>query len=192
MFKLLTRPTIPALLLALTAFGWTADNEAVSSAGLEAELQPELGCAPPHSCEMVAPGYLMHWVSKTRTGNLFLVLRTDCNAANQCGAWFVERTARGVGMRLNVDGRFRVLNSASSIPDVETWREVSENEVVYTRYSWMAGTFVKSDSRTVYRVDGEECGTALECYQAARQAYETRKADKALNIWEKVHKVSWI
>jgi hypothetical protein len=132
----------------------------------------------------------MHWVSRTRAGNLFLVVRSDCGI--DCGAWFVERTARGVGMRLNVDGRFRVVSSKNAIPDVETWKEVSDSETVYTRYIWVAGTFVQADSRTVYRVDGVECGTAQECYQAARAAYENRRADKALDIWEKVHKVSWI
>lgn len=190
MLRLLARPLVPALLLGLTAFGWTADNEAVSTAGLDSELRPELGCGLPESCELALPGFSMHWVSKTRSGNLFLVVRSDCSG--DCGAWFVERTARGVGMRLNVDGRFRVLSSKSSIPDVETWKAVSDSEIVYTRYSWVAGTFVKTDTRTVYQVDGVECGTALQCYETARRAYEERMTDKALNIWEKVHKVSWI
>lgn len=191
MLRLLIRPMVPALMLGLTAFGWTVENEAVSTTGLDAELRPELGCTLPEGCEAALPGFSMHWVSKTRTGNLFLVVRSDCNAGD-CGAWFVERTARGVGMRLNVDGRFRVLNSKGAIPDVETWQDVSDSEVVYTRYRWVAGTFVKADSRTVYRVDGVECGTALQCYETARQAYERHMTDKALNIWEKVHKVSWI
>jgi hypothetical protein len=189
MLKLMTKPIV--LMLGLTAFGWTADNEAVSTTGLDAELKPEIGCALPESCEAALPGLSMHWVSKTRAGNLFLVVRSECGPGG-CGAWFVERTTRGVGMRLNVDGRFRVLNSKSSIPDVETWKEVSDSEVVYTRYSWVADTFVKSDSRTVYRVDGVECGTALQCYETARDAYQNRMTNKALNIWEKVHKVSWI
>lgn len=189
MLKQMTKPMV--LVFGLTAFGWTVDNEAVSTAGLDAELKPEIGCALPESCEAALPGFSMHWVSKTRAGNLFLVVRSDCGSSG-CGAWFVERTSRGVGMRLNIDGRFRVLTSKSSIPDVETWKEVSDSEVVYTRYSWVAGTFVKADSRTAYRVDGVECGTALECYETARLAYKNRMTDKALNIWEKVHKVSWI
>lgn len=191
MFKLLTRPIVPALMMGLTAFGWTAGNEAVSTAGLDAEFRPETGCAQPENCEAALAGFAMHWVSRTRTGNLFLVVRSDCGA-DDCGAWFVERTARGVGMRLNVDGRFRVLSSKTTVPDVETRKEVSDSEVVYTRYRWVAGTYVQADSRTVYRVDGIECGTALQCYETARAAYESHKADKALNIWEKVHKVSWI
>lgn len=191
MLKLLTRPMVPALILGLTAFGWTAANETVSTAGLDAELRSEPGCTPADSCDATLAGFSMHWVSRTRTGNLFLVVRSDCSVRD-CGAWFVERTARGVGMRLNVDGRFRVLSTQGTIPDVETWKEVSDSEVVYTRYRWVAGTYVQADSRTVYRVDGVECGTALQCYETARAAYENRRADKALNIWEKVHKVSWI
>ncbi len=191
MFKLLMRPMVLALMLGLTAFGWTADQEVAGTAGLDAEFRSEPACAQSENCEATLAGFSMHWVSRTRFGNLFLVVRSDCGAGD-CGAWFVERTARGVGMRLNVGGRFRVLSSKGAIPDVETWKEVSDSEVVYTRYTWVAGTFVQADSRTVYRVDGVECGTALQCYETARAAYENRRTDKALHIWEKVHKVSWI
>jgi hypothetical protein len=191
MLKLLTRPMVPALMLGLVTFGWTADGEVVSTAGLDAELKSAPDCVQSENCDASLAGFSMHWVSRTRSGNLFLVVRSDCGTAD-CGAWFVERTARGVGMRLNVDGRFRVLSSKGAIPDVETWKEVSDSETVYTRYIWVAGTFVQADSRTVYRVDGVECGTALQCYQTAREAHENRRTDKALHIWEKVHKVSWI
>lgn len=191
MLRLLTKPMIPALVLGLTAFGWTASDEPVSTAGLDAELQAEPGCASAAACDTAFAGFSMRWVSRTRAGNLFLVVRSDCGVTD-CGAWFVERTARGVGMRLNVDGRFRVVSGPGAIPDVETWKELSDSEVEYTRYSWVAGTYVRADSRTVYRVDGVECGTALQCYETARAAYQHDKAEKALNIWEKVHKVSWI
>lgn len=187
------RPALIAGLFALLALGWTSPNEAIRTAAPDSDLQPrEDECTPPDRCSMVAGGYLTHWVSRTGAGNLFLVMQTDCSDLARCNAWFVERTPKGVGMRLNLEGQFRVLNSGKPIPDVQTWREVSDSETVYTRYSWVAGAFLKVETRTVYRVNGVECGTALECYQAAVDAHQKRMTDKALRIWETVHKLSFI
>ena len=52
--------------------------------------------------------------------------------------------------------------------------------------------YIKAETRTAYRVDGVECGSALECYQTANKAHAERNTGRALKIWEKVHKVSWI
>ncbi len=193
MKQILPQPFLVAVLTAAVALGWTGNNEAVSLPPVESELVSSAGdCASTERCPTVAGNMLTHWISRTNSGNLFLVMQTDCQAPERCASWFVERTARGVATRLNIEGQFRVLNSNKPIPDVQTWRALSDSETEYTRYTWTASAYVKTETRTAYRVDGVECGTALECYQAAGKAHAERNTGRALKIWEKVHKVSWI
>lgn len=189
------RPILMSALLAVLAMTWTDRGDGLSAAMIlqESELQTARNdCPTPEACSTVAGSFLTHWISRTGNGNLFLVMRTDCTDASRCSSWFVERTGRGVGMRLNIEGHFRVLNSGKPIPDIQTRRDLSDTESTYTRYTWVAGAFLKAETRTVYRVNGVECGTALECYQTAVEAHQKRMTDKALRIWETVHKVSVI
>lgn len=187
------QPVLVAVLAAVVTLGWTGNNEAVSLPALDGELVSDAGnCAASERCPAVAGNILTHWISRTHSGNLFLVLQTDCQAPERCASWFVERTARGTATRLNIEGQFRVLNSSKPIPDVQTWRTLSDSETEYTRYTWTAGAYIKVETRTAYRVDGVECGSALECYQTANKAHAERNTGRALKIWEKVHKVSWI
>lgn len=149
-------------------------------------------CARAEDCPPVMDGAQLHWLSRTGNGDLYLLLRADCRGGAQCGAWFVERTARGMVARLNVEGRFQVLPSGKAVPDVQTWQDRSENEFEVTRYSWSAGVFRRVETRTVYSVNGEVCGSSLECYQKAQGALRERRTDEALRIWEQVHSVSYI
>jgi hypothetical protein len=187
------KPVLMSVLLAVATFSWPGSNEAFSVASLENELVTSAeDCSVSDRCPAVAANVLTHWISRTNSGNLFLVLQTDCQATEHCAAWFVERTARGTATRLNIEGQFRVLPGNKAIPDVQTWRALSETEIEYTRYTWTAGAFVKMDTHTAYVVDGVECGSALECYQMANKAHAERNTGRALKIWEKVHNVSWI
>ena len=186
------KPALLSVLLAVAAL-WTSSNEAISTAPIEAELAAAAeDCQSQDRCPAMAANILTHWISRTNSGNLYLVLQTNCQSSELCLAWFVERTARGTATRLNIEGQFRVLNSNKAIPDVQTWRAVSDNETEYTRYTWMGGAFIKAETRTAYRVDGVECGSALECYQIAHKAHAEHDTGRALKIWEKVHNVSWI
>jgi hypothetical protein len=187
------KPVLTAVLLAVATLSWTENNQAINVASLETELTTGAeDCATSDRCPAVAGNILTHWISRTNSGNLFLVLQTDCQTPERCAAWFVERTARGTATRLNIEGQFRVLQSDKPIPDVQTWRALSETETEYTRYTWTAGAFVKTETHTAYRVDGVECGSALECYQVANKAHAEHNTGRALKIWEKVHNVSWI
>jgi hypothetical protein len=187
------KPAFLAALLAVVVLGWPVHNEVVSTAALESELETAAaGCAPANSCSTGADEILTHWISRTSNGNLFLVMQTRCQAAEHCAASFVERTARGTATRLNVEGQFRVILGNKPIPDVQTWRALSDTETEYTRYTWTTGAYVKAETRTAYRVDGVECGSALECYQLANKAHAEHNTGRALKIWETVHKVSWI
>ncbi len=149
-------------------------------------------CTLAEECPPVLDGARLHWLSRTGNGDLYLVLRADCRGPGQCGAWFVERTARGMVARLNVEGRFQVLPSGKAVPDVQTWQVREENEFEVTRYSWSAGVYRRVETRTVYSVNGEVCGSSLECHQKARGAHRERRTDEALRIWEQVHNVSYI
>ena len=193
MTRILPNPILVAVLTAVVTLGWTGGNEAVSMPALESGLVTGAGeCPATGRCPVVAGNILTHWISRTNSGNLFLVVQTDCQTPERCPSWFVERTARGVATRLNIEGQFRVIHSSKPIPDVQTWRALSDSETEYTRYTWTAGAYVKVETRTAYRVDGVECGSALECYQAASKAHAERNTGRALKIWEKVHNVSFI
>ncbi len=187
------QPFLVAVLVAVVTLGWTGSNKAISLPGLESELvSGSADCPTNEPCPVMAGNILTHWISRTNSGNLYLVLQADCRDPQRCGSLFVERTTRGVATRLSIEGQFRVLHSSKSIPDVQTWRALSDTETEYTRYSWTSGAYVKVETRTAYNVDGVECGSALECYQAASKAHAERNTGRALKIWEKVHKVSWI
>lgn len=184
-------PVRMAVLLAGIALAWTGNNRGVSSALLENELHLSQDRCNGERCP-ANDDFQMHWISRTHGGNLFLVIPAQCQTAEQCAASFVERTARGSSTRLNIQGQFRVLHSGKSIPDVQTWRRLSASETEYTRYTWVNGAYLKAGTHTAYSVDGVECGTALECYQAAHQAQAERRTGKALKILERVHNVSFI
>lgn len=185
-------PVRMAVLLAAIAFAWTGNNRGVSSASLESELQlSHERCVNGERCP-ANDGFQTHWISRTHGGNLFLVIPAQCQTTEQCAASFVEHTARGSSTRLNIQGQFRVLHSGKPIPDVQTWRRLSASETEYTRYTWINGAYLKAGTHTAYSVDGVECGTALECYQAANQAQAEQRTGKALKILERVHNVSFI
>ncbi len=186
-------PTLLAALLAVVALGWPVHNEVVSTAGLENELAADAaGCAAFDNCPTIAGEVFAHWISRTSNGNLFLVMQSRCQTAEHCVASFVERTERGTATHLNVEGQFQVIHGNKSIPDVQTWRTLSDSETEYTRYTWTAGAYIKAETRIAYQVDGVECGSALECYQTASKAHSERNTGRALKIWEKVHNVSFI
>lgn len=185
-------PVRLAVLLAAFAFAWTGNHRGVSSFILESELQlSQERCRSAEHCP-ASDGFQTHWISRTHSGNLYLVIPAQCQTAEQCAVSFVERTARGSNTRLNIQGQFRVLHSGKPIPDVQTWRRLSASETEYTRYTWVNGAYLKAGTHTAHRVDGVECGTALECYQAAHQAQAERRTGKALKILEQVHNVSFI
>ena len=182
-----------AVLAALALFGGTGTSGGISTAGFEKELaKGDAGCPVAALCPAPAGEVLAHWISRTNSGNLFLVMPASCQMAEHCVARFVERTAQGTATRLNIEGQFRVLHGDKPIPAVQAWRALSETETEYTRYTWTAGAYLKVETRTAYSVDGIECGSALECYQLANKAHSDHNTGRALKIWEKVHKVSWI
>lgn len=186
-------PALLATLLgsALAGFVPGHDPAVVSGFDTGAALDWQ-ACASAGACATPSANLTTQWVSRTQSGNLFLVVQKQCSDPQRCSAWLVERTARGTDMRLDIEGQFQVVNSGQRIPDVQTWRAVADNETVYTRYRWVGGTFLKVETRHVYNVDGVECGTAMECYQVAAEALQHHQTDKALKIWEQVHNVSWI
>jgi hypothetical protein len=187
------KPALLAALLAVVALGWPVYSEVVSSAALENELATSAaGCGAFDNCPTVAGETHAHWISRTSSGNLFVVMQAHCQTAEHCAASFVERTARGTATRLNVEGQFRMIHGDKPIPDVQTWRALTDSETEYTRYTWTAGAYTKAETRIAYQVDGVECGSALECYQSASKAHAERNTGRALKIWEKVHKISWI
>lgn len=185
-------PALFAAVIGTSLMGWTASN-GTATPGTDNEASfPSFECVQSDTCTVADSQVQTRWLGRTPSGNLFLVTQSACADTNRCRALFVERTARGTGATLDVEGRFQLVRNGKRVPDVQTWREVSENEILQTRYTWVAGTYRKAESRTVYRVDGVECGSAAECNDLAARAHQQRRTDRALRIWETVHKISFI
>ena len=189
MTRSVSLPVIVAALLGATAFGWVGAGSSRSVSQMNTETASLCTGA---ACPFEARGFRAQWVSRTGNGQLYVMERSDCHIANDCVARFVERTNTGIATRLDVQGEFRVVQNGRDVPDVEARHAVSETEIEITRYTWVGDAYVKSESRQVFRVDGEECGTALECYRKAQTAREGQDTGKALNILETVHRVSYI
>ncbi len=190
MIRSVSPSTVLAALLGIAALGWTGAGVPRSAGPVSAEAG---GACAGETCPIEVNGFQTHWVSRTHNGQLYVMVRSDCQgSASDCLARFVERTATGVATRLDVQGEFRVVHNGKPVPDVEALRRVSESETEVTRYSWLAGAYVRSETRQIFNVDGESCGTALECYQKAQAARDSQDTGKALQILETVHRVSYI
>jgi hypothetical protein len=190
MIRSVSLPTVLAALVGLATFGWTGSGVSRTTSVAAVAVG---GVCDGVACPIEARGFQTHWVSHTGNGQLYVMVRSDCRgSASDCLVRFVERTATGVATRLDVQGEFRVVHNGKPVPDVEALRRVSESETEVTRYSWLAGAYARSETRQIFHVDGESCGTALECYQKAQAAREGRDTGKALQILETVHRVSYI
>jgi len=188
MFRPASFPVIAAALVGCAAVSWTGNSVPHRVASVDTET---VACAG-QPCPVEVSGFRTHWISRTHSGELYVMVRSDCQNTSDCVARFVERTGNGIATRLDLQGTFHVVSNGKDVPDVESHRSVSESETVITRYTWVGGAYVMGESRQVFRVDGEACGTALECYQKAQAAREGRDTGKALQILETVHKVSYI
>jgi hypothetical protein len=184
---------------ALCTFAWTGTGESSNPQLLATELPLNIvqDCGTRDVCQGSPNEFISRWVSHVADGNLFMVRRASCSG-DDCGAWLIEKTERGLITRLMVDKGFQMLvasggrDNLNSYPDIQAHRHVSENETTYTRYSWTGDRYVQTETRNVYRVGGVECGNREECYQAAMQAHREKHTDQALKIWESVHGLSWI
>lgn len=182
---------------ALPALFWTAAGETSDPFLLDRDLPLEVvshcldgaadrdhGCSPDGS-------YSKHWVGRAGDANLFLVRLRPC-ADGACRAWLLAKTTRGANVLLATSGELSLSPGVGAFPTVQTVSNVSPSQNVVSRFDWNGHQYTRTDARVVYSVDGQECGSAAACREAAQDAMNVRKIDKALRIWEQVHGVSWI
>ena len=187
------RSSYLALVFAIVAFAWTEVGESSTPMLSAGELPVNIvsDCYSEEVCD-VNQSYIIHWLNKTATGNLFLVIPSSCDDASGCGAWLVEKCRQHTLTLLTLDGMYRLNKSTNAYPDVEVKKEVSDTEIEYSRFSWQSGEYTKIVSKEVYRVDGVECGTEDECHATALKAINDQRMGQAVKILETVHNVSWI
>lgn len=173
---------------AVVTIGWTALGESadpmlsVSDLPLGlVECAPQAQCVPPTATKI-------SWIGRTPRGQLFVVA-PPC-VKDGCEAYVVEKVAKQVHALLGVSGHYELIRSAQFYPDVRVRDEVSPTQIRAARFHWNGGAYVQSETETLYRVDGEECGTRAECLAAAQAALAVRPA-YALKIWEVVDNVAW-
>jgi hypothetical protein len=137
------------------------------------------------------PELSRRWVGKTDHGDLFLVTDDYC-AGSGCRAWLVEKTTGIAAILLDFGRPFRLHQDTGHYPVIETYSEISATQGAYGRYEWNGAVYARTANRLVYRVDGRECGTREECDVVANEALKQQQVDRAVEIWENVHGVSWI
>lgn len=182
-----------AATFALCTFAWTGVGESAYPELLATELPLNIvnECETPNACQD-AQNFVSRWISRSQRGDLFIVQHVTCTGS-ACASWFVEKTAAGPITRLSIEGGFRLIgNKKSAYPDVQMQRRVSDIQTSYIYYAWTGDRYVKTESRDIYHVNGVECGSRDECYQAALKANQAQHPEQALQIMETVHGLSWI
>lgn len=189
---------LATLATALPALFWTAAGETSDPVLLDRELPLEVvgRCLESETADQSrvcrADSYFSnYWIGRAGDANLFLVRLKPCTDG-ACRAWLLAKTARGVNVLLATSGELSLSPGIGAFPAVQTFSNVSAGQSLVSRFDWNGHQYTRTDSRVVYHVDGQECGSANECHAAAQDAMNVRKIDKALRIWEQVHGVSWI
>ena len=181
--------------LALTA--WTAAGESADPT-LHANDLPRglFECSPQPQCFAAMP-LTTRWIARTDAGNLFTVSCAD----HGCGAWLVEKRAGGVSALLELAGEYEFFSAdapalidgapARKYPNVRLREAQDENAVSVREFVFADHHYRLEQMRTVYFVDGVECGTQAECHQTAVAAVRVGRAASALRIWSQVHRREW-
>jgi hypothetical protein len=182
---------------AFPALVWTAAGETSDPVLLDRDLPLEVVGHCPDDTSSSARGcgldsyYAKFWVGRAADVNLFLVRRKPCDDSG-CQSWLIAKSRRGVNVLLAARGELSLSPGVGGFPAVQTDSEVSASQRVVSRFDWNGYQYTRTDARVVYRVDGQECGSAMQCHEAAQDAMNVRRIDRALRIWEQVHGVSWI
>lgn len=184
-----------ASVLALAAVMWTGAGE-TDPMLMATELPREVtrDCSMPEPCSAEQDHVVIQWLAKTARGQLFLVAPADCE--NECRGWLVEKRPTAVTTVLSFTGDYRLMHVHGAYPEIALQRAVSDTRRLHERFAWQesdADAGYRLVSReAVYEVAGQECGSATACEQEAWRAAREHRLDDAVEIFETVHKRSWI
>ena len=181
--------------LALTA--WTAAGESADPMLHATDLPRGLfECSPQPQCFAAMP-LTTRWIARTPAGNLFTV---SC-ANDHCGAWLVEKRAEGVSALLELAGEYQFFSAdvrmdiggtpVRQYPNVRLREAMDDNAVSVREFMFADHHYRLEQVRTVYLVDGVECGSQAECHQTAVAAMRVGREASALRIWSQVHGREW-
>lgn len=184
-------------LLALALTAWTAAGESADPTLHATDLPRGLfECSPQPQCFAAMP-LTIRWIARTPAGNLFTV---HCGAED-CGAWLVEKRATGTSALLELAGEYEFISDDATVdhvgmparqyPNVRLREAVAENAVSVRDFVFAEHHYRLDQARTLYVVDGVECGTQAQCHQAAVAAMRADRAASALRIWSQVHGREW-
>ena len=187
---------LSTLIAGFAALAWTGAGETSDPVLTEREIPADITthCAAPDAARLEAchqPEFTRRWVGMTEHGDLFVVTNELCMDSG-CHAWLVQKAAGSVTTLLAFDKTFRLVGGMGSYPVIESFTELSAGKGAYSRFEWNGHAYARTAQRLVYSVDGKQCGTREECNTVARQAMRQQHVDRAVQIWENVHGVSWI
>ena len=189
-------------LAALALSAWTAAGESADPTLHATDLPRGLfECSPQPQCFAAMP-LTSRWIARTPTGNLFTVNCAGPGAGGDCGVWLVEKRASGVSAMLELAGDYEFFSDDAGIhnaggaparryPNVRLREAIDENAVSVREFVFAEHHYRLAEARTVYLVDGVECGTQAQCHQAAVAAVRVGRDASALRIWSQVHGREW-
>lgn len=183
---------------ALIAAGlaWTPAGQTSSPLLAMHELPAEIvnDCRPGQWSEACPDGrdFISRWIGRSAQGDLFLVRARHCPLHTSCRAYLVERSAGQPAVLLALDGPFGVHRGAGAYPAFEVRIALSDVQSAVSRFEWTGRAYARTASRLIYRVDGDDCGTAEQCREAARAALRRGDIERALKIWQQVDGIAWI
>jgi hypothetical protein len=77
-------------------------------------------------------------------------------------------------------------------PTVEMRDALAASYTSYHRFDWSGDRYQRTATRLAHRIDDFECLSAHDCDAAARQALQRNDTDRAVKIWQQVHRIDWI
>ena len=187
---------------ALSLTAWTAAGESADPTLHATDLPRGLfECSPQPQCFAAMP-LTTRWIARTPAGNLFTVSCAGHLAGSDCGAWLVEKRASGASALLELAGEYEFFSDDARIhsvggaparryPHVRLREAIDENAVSVREFVFAEHHYRLERTRTVYLVDGVECGSQAQCHQAAVAAVRLGREASALRIWSQVHRREW-
>lgn len=184
-----TQFSLLPILVGAMAFFWTitgqTSNPPLTTQELPRDIVRECGSACADDT-----GYRSYWMGRTPKGDLFMVVRLNCET-DRCPYWFVEKAAAQNRMLLRLTGTFTLHRFAGRYPVVEARTRSNDEGIMRSRFEWDGERYTRTQAERVYEVNGVECGTRDECFNAAERAMKQQRVGHALRIWQQVHGVAW-
>lgn len=128
----------------------------------------------------------------TNDSELFLVNNNSCKQGHSCKSWLVEKSGSQIQVKMSFTGQFWLRRQGHQYPIIDTLSAADNGQSLLQSYAWQGDAYHKTTSDIVYSIEGDICGTGIECKQLAKQALENNDNNEVVKIWRSAFGVAWI